>query len=409
MGRLCGGPEGTEASGAVTLRAGRRPWLLLLAALVAIGVVLVLVLPTGPAVKKHRRHRRHHHHVLAIHWPPTLPSGVDWTGGGIPEPRFLSPTSVWNAPLPTDAPLDPSSNAIVSNLVSLAQDNGAALDVKAFSTPIYIVGADQPRVYMHLTANPDTGRVNPQLQAAFSSVPVPADAVPAAGHDELMVVYQPSTDTMWESWHTRREADGWHFDYGGRIVDASQNPGYYQQILSGRTALEEPWWGPSATSLPLADSVISFRDLRDGYIDHALALDVPHFAVRKDAVAWPAERGDGVSLAGNSIPEGAHFRLDPSLNIASLHLPPLTAMIAEAAQKYGFIVRDGSSDITVDGQAPRTPAQVAAWKAVLNGSGFGFYSQVLKDFPWSHLQLLRMSLRPLVDGDVAAIRIAQRR
>jgi hypothetical protein len=295
----------------------------------------------------------------------------------------------------TNQPLDPSSRSLSAAVATMVAERGAALDVKRWSSPIYIVGANQARVRMQLSPNPNTGHVNPDLQRAFSAVPIPPGAEPALGTDQEIVIYQPSSDTMWESWHTRHESDGWHFDYGGRIVHFSQNPGYYQQVLGpGKSVVEEPWWGPTATSLPLAGSVITFRDLENGYIDHALALDLPHFWIRAHVLAWPAERGDGVSKAPNSVPEGAHFRLDPKLNINSLDLPPLTRMIAFAAQRYGFIVRDGSSDVTVDGQAPRTDAQTAAWQQALSASGFRYYSQVLKTFPWTHLQLLKMKLVP---------------
>jgi hypothetical protein len=282
---------------------------------------------------------------------------------------------------------------LVASLVSMASTYGAALDVVNWSTPIYTVPAGQPTVFVHLSPNPNTGRVNPDLQRALSAVPIPPGAQPASGTDQLMVVYQPSTDTMWEFWHTRLLSDGWHCDYGGRIVNVSTNPGYYQQIIApDGTVVEQPWWGAAATSLPLADSVITVRDLQNGYIDHALALDIPHNWVRAHQMAWPAQRTDGVSTAANSIPEGAHFRLDPGLNIDSLNLPPLTRMIAVAAQRYGFIVRDGSSDITIDGQAPRTGTEMAAWQSIMAASGFNYWSQVLKAFPWSRLQLLPMTL-----------------
>lgn len=320
-------------------------------------------------------------------------SALAWTGDGIAEPRFLSPTSVWNTPLSANAPLDPSSSVLSAAVANMAATYGAGLGVTEYSTPIYIVPADQPTVYMHLDPNTTTGKVNSLLQSVFTAVPVPADAQPAAGTDELMVIYQPSTDMMWETWHTQLESDGWHFGYGGRILNASQNPGYYQQILSSSgTPLEEPFWGPTGSGLTLADSVISFRDLADGYIDHALALDLPHQWIRAGVAAWPADRSDGVSTAVNSVPEGAHFRLNPNININSLNLPPLTRMIALAAQQYGFIVRDGSSNITIDGQAPRTPQQTAAWQQALNGSGFQYWSQVLRSFPWQDLQLMPMSL-----------------
>ena len=56
--------------------------------------------------------------------------------------------------------------------------------------------------------------------------------------------------------------------------------------------------------------------------------------------AFPAQRTDGTLGTSEAIPEGTTFRLDPRLDIASLHLPRVTAIMAEAAQRYGIIVRD---------------------------------------------------------------------
>ena len=53
-------------------------------------------------------------------------------------------------------------------------------------------------------------------------------------------------------------------------------------------------------------------------------------------------------------PEGAHLRLDPRLNLAALNMPPLTLMMAEAAQRYGIIVRDYSPNIAFIAQDPNS-------------------------------------------------------
>lgn len=313
----------------------------------------------------------------------------------MPEPRFLAPTSLWNTPLANNAPLDPSSSALSGSVANMVSTYGAAFNAINWSTPIYIVPTGQPTVTMHLDPNPTTGVVNPGLQAAFAAVPVPADAQPSTGTDNVMIIYQPSTETMWETTKTRLLSDGWHFGYGGRMINFSQNPGYYQEILAADgSPLEEPWWGNSASGMPIADSVVSFRDLANGKIDHALGLLLPHNWITAGMKAWPAARSDGGSTDPNSVPEGARFRLDPKLDINSLNLPPLTRMIALAAQRYGLIVRDGSSNVSIDGQVPESPAQTAAWQQALAGSGFQYWSQVLKSFPWSRLQLAQMSLSP---------------
>ena len=133
---------------------------------------------------------------------------------------------------------------------------------------------------------------NPQLRAVMASVPVPPDAEAAAGTDGHIAIWQPSTDTYWELFKARRESDGWRAQYGGRIVGLSRSPGHFERARGRRgQVLEQPWWGATATGLPLVGGLITFGDLRRGRIDHALALAVPR--VRRGVMALPAQRSDG--------------------------------------------------------------------------------------------------------------------
>ena len=79
-------------------------------------------------------------------------------------------------------------------------------------------------------------------------------------------------------------------------------------------------------------------ELKAGVIPHALAINIPW--AKPNTYSWPAQRTDGRSTDANAIPEGARFRLDPNLDIDALNLPPMTRMMAKAAQRYGMIVRD---------------------------------------------------------------------
>ncbi len=101
---------------------------------------------------------------------------------------------------------------------------------------------------------------------------------------------------------------------------------------------------------------------------------------------WPAQRTDGDVFTKGvpGIPEGTRFRLDPHLNIASLHLPPLVRMIARAAQRYGIIVRDKSGAVSFYGQDP-TQGDENLWTPALEGQ---YPNNLLRTFPWSHLQAL---------------------
>ena len=116
-----------------------------------------------------------------------------------------------------------------------------------------------------------------------------------------MVVWQPSTDTMWEFWRARqvgRLARALGRPHDGRL----EEPGYFTD--------PNPRWGATATSLPLLGGLMRLDELEAGRIDHALAFALPES--RADAFSWPAQRTDGNSNHLNAIPEGARFRLDPS-------------------------------------------------------------------------------------------------
>jgi hypothetical protein len=256
-----------------------------------------------------------------------------------------------------------------------------AIDTVAYSVPIYTVPETQPTVAVALNNTP-----RPALIAAWSKAPLPADAHPAAGSDGDLVLWQPGTDRMWEFWRLVHNTKGWVASWGGAMQRVSSNPGVYgPEAWPGAT----PWWGVTASSLALAGGLITLEDLKDGQINHALAMSIPN--VRAKTYATPAQRTDGTSNAPMSLPEGAHLRLDPTLNLESLHLSHLTLMIAQAAQKYGIYIRDSSPNIGFYAQDP-TPTGSNPYTGPTGYFEGKTPTQLLQSFPWKHLQLLAMSL-----------------
>ncbi len=301
--------------------------------------------------------------------------------------RFFSPTSFWNEELPADAPLDPSSAAVVGAFDEeiAAEENiksGPWINATYYSVPIYTVPADQPVAKVML----EDASATSTLKSAWDAVPLPADAQPAAGGDKHLVVWQPSTDRLWEFWHLQQTSTGWQAAAGGAIEKVSSDSGAYgPEAWPGA----EPWWGASGSSLSIAGGLITLEDLEKGEINHALAMAIPN--VRVGAYASPAERSDGESTDPLSLPEGAHLRLDPNLDLAALHLPRLTLMIAEAAQRYGIFIRDTGGEASFFAQDP-IPTETEPY-AGTHGYFEGKSPQrLLESFPWSHLQLLKMEL-----------------
>ena len=125
--------------------------------------------------------------------------------------------------------------------------------------------------------------------------------------------------------------------------------------------------------------------MQKGSIDHALALSLPRLGTWKD-FNYPAQRSDGWDTATDRVPTGSRLRLDPSIDVDALDLHPIAAMVAKAAQRYGFIVTDAGGCTAVSAESPA--ATIAAtgvnpWKALMAGTPS--YA-IMENFPWSKLQ-----------------------
>jgi hypothetical protein len=299
--------------------------------------------------------------------------------------RFFSAESAWNQTVASAVP-DPASNAMISSLDATVQAEQSAktgpwINTTAYGVPLYTVGPGQPTVPVSLV-----GPSNPALAAAWGAVPLPKAARPAAGSDGDLLLWQPSSDRLWEFWRLRRVHGAWQASWGGAVEHESSSSGAYGP---GVWPGAQSWWGISASSLSLAGGLITLADIRAGEINHALAVALP--SVRAGVFALPAERTDGRSLDPSALPEGAHLRLDPTLDLASLNLPPLTMMIAQAAQRYGIYVTDRSPVVQFYAQDP-----TARGANPYLGPG-GYFSglrpsQLLASFPWSRLQVVKMEL-----------------
>lgn len=331
-------------------------------------------------VRRARKHRHHRVHKDAL--------------ASNSSQRLFAANSVWNSALGQSPALDRTSPVRMTALLSeirseVTRGVGPWISESHYSTPLYTVPASQRKVGVRL----DTGAWADTLRRPLAEgVPIPADAKPADGTDGHLTIYQPSTDRLWEFWQAVHKSDGWHASWGGAMEHVSTNPGYYSdKSWSGLKPGEGYNFGASATSLPVIAGTILTSELREGHIDHALAVAIP--APCTKVFTWPAQRTDGYDQnATTCLPEGAHVRIDPSVDLSRLDLPRITRILATAAQKYGMIVRDrtGSAfgfyaeDATRTGSDPYYGAT-------------GFYGglppwKFLPQFPWDRLQLLKMRM-----------------
>jgi hypothetical protein len=308
-------------------------------------------------------------------------------GAAVRGTRLFARTGFWNKALAAGAALEPRSAEMVARLSGeVAQEQaskrGPWINTTSYGVPIVTVDASQPTTTVTLDHAPDAA-----LSGAWSSVPLPPSAQAAQGSDGYMVVWQPSTDRMWEFWQLSRQSDGWHASWGGAMMHVSTNAGVYgPEAWPGA----KPWWGATASSLALAGGVMSIEELRRGRINHALAIALPE--VRAGVYASPAQRSDGRSSDPLALPEGAHLRLDPGLDLSTLSMPPVVREMAVAAQRYGILVRDVAANVAFIAQDPSG----TGGDPYTNGFFEGKYpSELLASFPWTHLQVLKLDLHSL--------------
>lgn len=318
--------------------------------------------------------------VTALVVRPSVALGPDQVE--LPTGGVFGSGSIWRIRT-SGGQLAAHSHAMVKALSKSVADHWggvAAFNAYSYGTNWYTVSAAQPRVTVHYSNCEHTSSTPPGLyghQGQFVGVPIPADAAPTSGTDHELSIYQPSSDTLWDFWEAGHDSSGWHACWGGRMSHVSSSPGYF----SGG-------FGMTATGIAAEGGAVSIHDVESGRIDHAVALAVMNPASRDD-YRWPAQRSDGYDNSARAIPEGSRLRLDPSLDISKLHLSPVAAMIARAAQKYGFIVTDRSGAVSVGAESPAA-TEIAGgsdpWPQLLGGEPT---YQVMHNFPWKKLEVLR--------------------
>jgi hypothetical protein len=277
----------------------------------------------------------------------------------------------------------------VLDLAGKAQKNGSFVNTTHYSTPVYTVPAGQPTQQVMVDYPPQNPCVpgltagNPCLVKRWEAVPLPANPVPSDGTDRHLVVYQPSSDTMWEFWLFRVDpvSGQAHAVYGGRIQNLSTNPGHYTDTPGKR-------FGAAATSIPPLAGLQRISELQAGVINHVVSFAMlnPQRGFR-----WPAQRSDGTNPLATAAREGTCFRFPPALNLANYNLTRYGLTLATAIQRYGMVMTDRTtSGLVVFAEGPSDGSDpyngpVGIFTGLSPGASVG---GVLRNFPWYQLKAL---------------------
>jgi hypothetical protein len=330
--------------------------------------------------------------VSVLSSPP--PAGAASSDRATANFRPFAPDSIWNQALRDDKPLQPESAKFVGFFAKQVRSTGAYVNTYGCGSPTFWASPDTPRVAVSLV---HPSYADPALIEAWRAVPMPADAAPANCTDRNFAVLQRQPDgtiAEWEFFNASKDASGdWSASWGGAIRDVQSDRGIASAYAlstgpkpAGPSA-SKFGWNVSASSMSVLGGVITLDDMRRRRIDHAVAININGAALGR--WLWPAQRTDGSMKEPYAIPEGAHLRVDPSLDLGTLKLTPLARMIAEAAQRYGIVVRDTTGNVNtfVGEEAPEGITNPVA--ELTDGENL---QQALAGFPWARLQLLASTM-----------------
>ena len=260
--------------------------------------------------------------------------------------------------------------------------SGAGVNRNEFAPPVYLAAPDTRTVRVLFVRWDGLPKDVPDLQRAFKEVPIPPGAQPATGSDGTLIVYQASTDTMWELWKARRDPQrGWLADWGGRMRNVSTRDAYYQTTPGTPPYDEQHFWGGPSARIPNLPGLIQLSELEQGVIGHGLVLAVPK--TKEGIWTHPAQGTDG--SGPSAIMQGQRFRLAPWFDTGRIGNRAVRA-IAEAAQTYGLVVNNGSGAVSLMQENWRPRYASDPNPRLWQGDNVSFVMKT--HFPWHALQAL---------------------
>lgn len=250
------------------------------------------------------------------------------------RPPYTS-NSPWNTPIGRDPRYDARSATLRAGL-----GERITSDPTQYTFPIYETSSPRPKettlhidgVYSDVSHGGTTLNIE---HDASVRLPLPADAASAAGSDAQLIVLDRATGDEWGLWQAARsQSGGW-----------SATNGYHYNIGWSGVPPHDPQgrpFGSRGSGVPYLAGLVRPCEIRQGHIDHALALA---YHRPSSQFVYPATKSDGTGDPATSMPEGARLQLDPTLSARRLTQDGCRGpclIIARAMQRYGMYVIDSS-------------------------------------------------------------------
>ena len=255
---------------------------------------------------------------------------VDLSGRRVSLPDAFTSESVWNTPIPADAPVHPRSADIVAFLASDNILDGcitlAGIGNK-WGLPIYLADDASPEY--------DVVSSKYEVPSEFSSLRIPRDALPADNSDGEMIVYDLARGYVAHLSKASYDSAGDRWTVTGGSISYLASNGLDGSLPES----DEPRNGGSFRGYNGAVAAVHYDDIAEGTLDNVVKIGVNNSHI--DSV-WPMIGSDGDLETSDAPLQGMRLRIRPDLNLESLGLEPQALVIARGLQEYGAIIGDST-------------------------------------------------------------------
>jgi hypothetical protein len=296
--------------------------------------------------------------------------------GAVDVYRPFSADSYWNTPLPTTAPTDERSQAIIDFLK--ADSSHPYLRVigtessGGWGEPIFWTKPTDP-VY-NVVATRYT------LPKEFASVRIPVSARVPVTSDAQMTIYDMEKGAVYKLQKAVYNAATDRWSAGGGSFYYLGSNGLHGSLPESNDKRNSGHRGN-----PPSLHAVRWDEIQSGSIDHMLKIAVN--TAHQDHV-WPMTGSDGDSTNPSAPPQGARLRIKASVDLSRLGLTPPALVIARALQDYGAVVGDSSGG----------PTALKVENTVLEGRGWlwnGVLSATaLQEIPFDMFEVVKHGYKP---------------
>jgi len=245
--------------------------------------------------------------------------------------RAFTPDSWWNSPVPDDAPSNPRASAILRYMSTAAESGGGCVHLAGaggsqWGQPVYWAKPGDP-TYRVSVAKADPP---PELQ----DLRIPDGALAAHNNDGSISIFDVDRGYVVALTDAAYDADSRSWRASGATVTYLDSNGL--DVRTGQSSDDRNRGSHRGNNA--AVMMARFDEVKAGRIDHVLKVaSGPAVSTRS---VFPMVGSDGSSTNPSAPPQGLRFRIKPSVDLESLHLPRQALVIARALQQYGFYIGD---------------------------------------------------------------------